>query len=124
SWHNFFFVSFDPAGFEAIDKPPLGFWIQALSAKFFGFSVFSTLFPEALAGVLAAALLFHLVRRIFGPLAGLIAALVLALSPISIVANRNNLVDSLLVPVVLLAAWAVSKAAETGRLRWLCLCAV
>jgi len=23
SWHNFFFVSFDPAGFVSIDKPPL-----------------------------------------------------------------------------------------------------
>ena len=63
-------------------------------------------------------------RRVFGPLAGLVAALVLALSPISVVTNRNNIVDSLLVLIVLLAAWAVSKAAETGRFRWLCLCAV
>ncbi len=124
SWHNFFFVSFDPTGFLALDKPPLGFWIQALSARLFGFSVFSILLPEALAGVLAVALVFQLVRRVFGPLAGLIAALVLALSPISVVTNRNNIIDSLLVLTVLLAAWAVSKAAETGRLRWLCLCAI
>jgi 4-amino-4-deoxy-L-arabinose transferase-like glycosyltransferase len=124
SWHNFFFVSFDPAGFEAVDKPPLGFWFQVLSAKFLGFSAFSVLLPEALAGVLAVALLFHLVRRVFGPVAGLIASLVLTLSPISVVTNRNDLVDSLLVLTVLLATWAVSKAAETGRLRWLCLCAV
>jgi len=25
SWHNFFFVSFDPGGFVSVDKPPLGF---------------------------------------------------------------------------------------------------
>lgn len=124
SWHNFFFVSFDPGGFLAIDKPPLGFWIQALSARLFGFSTVSVLLPEAIAGVLAVALLFHLVRRIFGPLAGLIAALVLAVSPISVVTNRNNIVDSLLTLTLLLAVWAVSKATETGRLRWLCLCAV
>ena len=124
NWHNFFFVSFDPRGFESLDKPPLGFWIQALSAKLFGFSTFSMLLPEALAGVLAVALVFHLVRRIFGPVAGLIAALVLALSPISVVTSRNNIIDSLLTLAVLLAAWAVSKAAETGRLRWLCLCAL
>src|SRR5947209_18973717 len=61
SWHNFFFVSFDPAGFEALDKPPLGFWMQVLSARFLGFSAFSVLLPEALAGVLAVVLLFHLV---------------------------------------------------------------
>ena len=124
NWHNFFFVSFDPGGFITLDKPPLGFWMQVLSARLFGFSVFSILLPEALAGVLAVALVFQLVRRVFGPLAGLIAALALAVSPISVVTNRNNIIDSLLVLTVLLAAWAVSKAAETGRLRWLCLCAV
>ncbi len=124
NWHNFFFASFDPGGFLAIDKPPLGFWVQVLSARLFGFSVFSVLLPEAIAGVLAVALIFHLVRRIFGPLAGLIAALVLALSPISVVTNRNDLIDSLLVLTLLLAVWMVSKAAETGQLRWLCLSAV
>ena len=62
NWHNFFFASFDPGGFLAIDKPPLGFWVQVLSARLFGFSVFSVLLPEAIAGVLAVALIFHLVR--------------------------------------------------------------
>src|SRR4051794_27665154 len=33
SWHNFFFVSFDPGGFVSVDKPPLAFWIQAASAR-------------------------------------------------------------------------------------------
>src|SRR6266516_1327954 len=41
SWHNFFFVSFDPAGFVSIDKPPLGFWLQTASAKIYGFTPFS-----------------------------------------------------------------------------------
>lgn len=124
NWHDFFFVAFDPGGFLALDKPPLGFWIQALSAWLCGYSVFSILLPGALAGILAVALLFHLVRRTFGPLAGLIAALILALSPISVATSRNNIVDSLLVLFVLLAAWMASKAAETGKLLWLCLCAV
>ncbi|HEU5228193.1 MAG TPA: glycosyltransferase family 39 protein [Ktedonobacteraceae bacterium] len=123
SWHNFFYVSFDPGGFVTIDKPPLGFWLQALSAKIFGFSGFSLVLPQALAGVFSVAVLYYLVRRIFGPGAGLLAALFLAITPISVVANRNNIVDSTLVLVVLLGAWAVSKAAETGRLRWLLLCA-
>src|SRR5256885_16907299 len=39
SWHNFFFNSFDPAGFVSLDKPPLAFWVQAASAKLFGFGV-------------------------------------------------------------------------------------
>ncbi|HEX3643855.1 MAG TPA: glycosyltransferase family 39 protein, partial [Ktedonobacteraceae bacterium] len=123
SWHNFFFVSFDPGGFVTLDKPPLGFWLQVLSAKIFGFTPFSVYLPQALAGVLSVALLYHLVRRHFGVVAGLLAALALALSPISIVTNRNNTIDSTLALVLLLGAWAVMRAAETGRLRWLMLCA-
>src|SRR5437660_6168926 len=123
SWHNFFFVSFDPGGFVSIDKPPLGFWLQAASAKIFGFTPFSVLLPQALAGVLSVLLLYHLVRRHFGVVAGLLAALALALSPISVVTNRNITIDSTLALTLLLGAWTVLRAAETGRLRWLLLAA-
>src|SRR6266702_4391717 len=123
NWHNFFFVSFDPGGFVTIDKPPLGFWLQVLSAKLFGFTAFSVYLPQALAGVLSVLLLYHLVRRHFGVVAGLLAALALAISPISVLTNRNNTIDSTLVLVMLLGAWAVLRAAETGKLRWLLLCA-
>ncbi|HLL79857.1 MAG TPA: glycosyltransferase family 39 protein [Ktedonobacteraceae bacterium] len=124
SWHNFFYVSFDPGGFVSVDKPPLGFWLQAASAKVFGFTPFSVFLPQALAGALSVLLLYHLVRRHFGVIAGLLAALALAISPISVLANRNNTIDSTLALVMLLGAWAVLKAAETGKLRWLLLCAV
>jgi 4-amino-4-deoxy-L-arabinose transferase-like glycosyltransferase len=123
SWHNFFFVSFDPGGFVTIDKPPLGFWLQALSAKIFGFTPFSIFLPQAVCGVLAVLLLFYLVRRHFGVVAGLIAALVLAVMPISVVTDRNNTIDGTLALALLLAAWAVIHAVETGKLRWLLLSA-
>src|SRR5579884_2716908 len=124
SWHNFFFISFDPGGFVSIDKPPLGFWLQALSAKLFGFTPFSLFLPQAISGVLAVALLYYLVRRHFGEIAGLTAALVLAVTPISVLTNRNNTIDGTLALVLLLAAWALIHAAETGRLRWLLLSSV
>jgi 4-amino-4-deoxy-L-arabinose transferase-like glycosyltransferase len=121
SWHNFFFVSFDPGGFVSVDKPPLGFWIQTASAEVFGFHGWSLLLPEALAGVLSVVLLYVLVRRAFGPVAGLLAALALALTPVAVAVNRNNTIDSLLVFTLLLAAVAVLQAARSGRLRWLLL---
>ncbi len=124
SWHNFLFNSFDPAGFVTVDKPPLGLWVQVASAALFGFSGLSLLLPQAAAGVLSVLLLYHLVRRTFGTAAGLLAALVLAVTPISVAANRNNTMDGLLVFVLLLAAWSALRAAETGRLRWLLLCGV
>jgi len=124
NWHNFFFVSFDPGGFVTIDKPPLGFWVQVLSAKIFGFSGFSLLLPEAIAGILSVAVLYRLVTRTFGRGAGLLAALALTVTPITVVTNRNNTIDSLLVLTLLFATWAVSIATETGKLRPLLLCAV
>lgn len=121
NWHNFFFLSFDPGGFVSIDKPPLGFWLQAASAAVFGFNGWSLLLPQALAGIASVALLYVLVRRAFGPTIGVLAALALALMPVSVAASRNNTPDSLLVFVTLLAALVVSIAVETGRLRWLLL---
>src|SRR5579862_5290391 len=124
SWHNFFFASFDPGGFVTIDKPPLGFWLQVASVKVFGFTAWAIFFPQALAGVLSVLLLYHLVRRHFGAIAGLLSAMAMAISPISVVTNRNNTIDSTLVLAMLLGAWAVMRAAETGKLRWLLLSAV
>jgi len=124
NWHNFFFAAYDPGGFTSLDKPPVGFWFQVLSAKIFGFNAFSILLPQALAGVLSVVLLYYLVRRHFGVVAGLLAALALALSPVSVVTNRNVTIDSTLTLTLLVGAWAVIRAAETGKLRWLLLSAL
>jgi 4-amino-4-deoxy-L-arabinose transferase-like glycosyltransferase len=124
NWHNFFFVSLDPGGFVTIDKPPLGFWIETASAKLFGYNGVSLIAPQALAAVLAVAVLYRMVSRAFGFPAGLVAALALAITPVSVVGARSNNIDSQLVLVVLLTAWAALKATETGRLRWLLLTAV
>ena len=124
NWHNFFFASYDPGGFVTVDKPPVGFWLDVISAKIFGFNSVSILIPQALCGVLGVLLLYYLVRRHFGVVAGLIAALALAVSPISIVTNRNITIDSILALVLLAGAWATLRAAETGKLRWLLLTAL
>lgn len=122
SWRNFFFASFDSGGFVTVDKPPLGLWVQALSAKIFGFSGLSLLLPQALAGIASVGLLYWLVRRVWGPAAGLVAALTLAVTPISVVTDRNNTSDSVLILCLLGAAWAVAVATERGSLRLLLLC--
>src|SRR5260370_17345192 len=75
NWHNFFFASYDPGGFVTVDKPPVGFWFQVLSAKIFGFNSVSILLPQALAGLLSVLLLYYLVRPPFGLVAGFLPAL-------------------------------------------------
>jgi 4-amino-4-deoxy-L-arabinose transferase-like glycosyltransferase len=123
SWHNLFFSAFDPGGYAATDKPPLGFAVQALFAKLFGFSNLALALPQALAGIGAVWLLYGIVRRYFGGLAALIAALALAVTPIAVATARNNTIDSQLVLVSLAAVWATLRATESGRLRWLLLAA-
>jgi 4-amino-4-deoxy-L-arabinose transferase-like glycosyltransferase len=119
SWHNFFFASFDPAGFVSVDKPPLGFWVQALSARIFGFHGWSLTLPQALAGALSSLVLYALVRRVFGVKAGLLAALILALTPVSVATHRSNTPDGQLLLLLLIGALFARKAAESGQLRWL-----
>ena len=46
SWHNFFYGSLDPGGWITVDKPPVAFWLQALSARVFGFNSWSLLLPR------------------------------------------------------------------------------
>lgn len=108
--HAFFYASLDPSGFVSIDKPPLGFWIQVLSARLLGFSPFALLLPEALAGAIAPPLLGLLVRRGSTPLAGMAAAYALALTPIWIASSRDNIVDVPLALILLLAAGALLQA--------------
>src|SRR5689334_17516641 len=121
SWHNFFFASYDAGGFITVDKPPVALWVQALSVKLFGFNSLALLVPEALAGVASVALLYFLVKRLFGPLAGFIAALALALTPIAVAVERTNNTDTWLMFTLLLAAWALTLATEQSRFRLLAL---
>jgi 4-amino-4-deoxy-L-arabinose transferase-like glycosyltransferase len=68
----------------------------------------------------------------FGRVAGLLAALFMALTPVAVADNRNNTIDSILVYFLLLGAWAVSRAVDEpslsasrrSGLRWLLLAAV
>jgi 4-amino-4-deoxy-L-arabinose transferase-like glycosyltransferase len=118
SWSNFFFVSFDPGGLVSVDKPPLSLWLSAASAKAFGYSGVSVLLPSALAGIAAVGILYLLVARYFGRVAGLVAALALAVSPVSVAVNRDNNPDALLAFLLVAVAYAGARAVEGGRLRW------
>lgn len=121
NWHNFFYTAFDPAGFISIDKPPVALWLQVISVKLFGFHPLSILMPQVLEGVGSVWILFHLVRRRFGASAALLSALFLAITPVWVAVNRTNNTDSCLLLVLLLASWALMKAAEDGNRRMLLL---
>jgi 4-amino-4-deoxy-L-arabinose transferase-like glycosyltransferase len=121
SWKAFFFGSFDAANFITVDKTPASLWVMDLSARLFGVNSWSLLVPQALAGVAAVGLLYAAVRRWSGPVAGLLAGAVLALTPVATLMFRFNNPDALLVLLLVLAAYAMVRAIETGQTRWLLL---
>jgi len=118
-WHNFLYHSFDPAGFISVDKPPVAMWIQVASVKLFGFHGLSVIVPQVVEGVAAVWVLYHLVQRRFGVAVGLLAAFFLAITPVSVAVDRSSNIESCLVLVLLLAAWALLRAVEGGGRRWL-----
>jgi 4-amino-4-deoxy-L-arabinose transferase-like glycosyltransferase len=123
SLHDFFFVSFDAGGMVTIDKPPLGLWVQGLSAELFGFHPLSLLLPEAVAGVLAVAALYWVVTPRFGPVAGVASALALAVFPSFVAVSRDNNLDAVLILLMILACGVGLRAIDSGRLLTLLGCA-
>ncbi|MBC7879119.1 MAG: glycosyltransferase family 39 protein [Anaerolineales bacterium] len=121
SWSNFFFAAAEPGGSVTVDKPPLGLWVEAIFAYFLGVSGFSVSLPNILSGVFGIPLLYVMVKKYMGELAGIVAALVMAVTPVFVATNRNNTMDGLLVFTLLLAAWVFIKATDTGKLGWLLL---
>ncbi len=119
SWKAFFFGSFDQSNFITVDKTPASLWVMEISGRIFGFSQWSMLAPQALEGVGSVLLLYAAVKRWFGPPAGLIAGMVLALTPVAALMFRFNNPDALLVLLMTAAAYTLVRAIENGRTKWL-----
>src|SRR3954447_21595103 len=119
SWTAWFFGAIDPGSFITVDKPPLSLWLMGLSARVLGFSSFAVLLPQALCTIAAVGTLFATVRRVAGPVSGLVAAVAPALTPITIAVARVNNPDALLVLLLVLSAYLTVRAIESGRGKWL-----
>jgi 4-amino-4-deoxy-L-arabinose transferase-like glycosyltransferase len=121
SWKAWFFGALDPGSVITVDKPPASLWVMGLSARIFGFSSWSMLVPQALAGVAAVGLLYGAVRRVSGHGAGLLAGAMLALTPVAALMFRFNNPDALLTLLLVAGAYCVVRALERASTRWLLL---
>ncbi|MGF7237086.1 MAG: glycosyltransferase family 39 protein [Frankia sp.] len=119
SWKAFFFGSSDASNFITVDKPPASLWVMDISARIFGLNSWSLLVPQALEGVAAVGVLYATVRRWFTPGAALIAGAVFALTPVAALMFRFNNPDALLILLLVLGAYALTRAVENGRTGWL-----
>jgi len=123
SWKAFFFGSSDASNFITVDKTPASLWIMDISARIFGVNSWSLLVPQALEGVAAVGLLYAAVRRWFSAGAALLAGAVMALTPVAVLMFRFNNPDALLTLLLVAGGYAMVRAVEDGRTRWLVLAA-
>ncbi|OZD04985.1 hypothetical protein CH275_11345 [Rhodococcus sp. 06-235-1A] len=121
SWKAFLFGSSDAANSITVDKPPASLWIMELSVRTFGLNSWSLLLPQVLMAVLSVGIMYAIVARRFGYGAALIAGAVLATTPTFALMFRYDNPDALLTLTLLGAAWAMLRALEDGRTRWLVL---
>ncbi|MFF4015386.1 ArnT family glycosyltransferase [Streptomyces sp. NPDC001843] len=124
SWRAFFFGGLDAAGSISIDKLPGAFWPDAISVWLFGPHTWAVALPQVVEGVLTVWLLHRIVRAWAGPFAALIAALVLTLTPVTVVLNRATIPDTALTLLLVAAAGALQKAVRTERLLPMITCGI
>nr|WP_238846393.1 glycosyltransferase family 39 protein [Nocardia terpenica] len=122
SWKAFFFGSSDWGNSITVDKTPASLWPMEISARVFGMHSWSMLLPQALLAVASVALVWITLRRTVGATAGLLGGLALAVTPVAALMFRFNNPDALLVFAMIAAVWAMTRALEDGRWRWLVLC--
>ena len=118
SWKAALFGSMDASNFISLDKSPGSLWVMEISARLFGLSSWSLLVPEALEGVATVGLVYLCVKRWSSAEAGLVAALLTALTPASAAIFRFDNPDALLTLCMVASAYATVRAVDDGRARW------
>nr|WP_245568635.1 glycosyltransferase family 39 protein [Nocardia concava] len=124
-WKALLFGSLDPGNFITVDKPPVSQWVMGLSGQLFGFSGASMLAPQAIMAVGAVALMYGAVTRVtLSRGAGLLAGLVLAVTPVVALMFRFNNPDAVMVLLMTAAAYCTVRALPKASLRWIVLAGV
>ncbi|WP_217254359.1 glycosyltransferase family 39 protein [Streptomyces sp. AC602_WCS936] len=116
SWKAWFFGSLDAGNFLTVDKPPFALMVMGLSCRVLGYGTWQMMLPLILAALATIWILHSSVKRVWGHGAAAIAALVLALTPITVAINRDNNPDSLLVFLMVSGAALGLRAVRAGRL--------
>ncbi|WP_405932247.1 ArnT family glycosyltransferase [Streptomyces sp. NBC_00827] len=116
SWKAWFFGSLDAGNFMTVDKPPFVLMVMGLSCRVFGYGTWQMMAPLIASAVGTIWILHSSVKRVFGHAAATVAALVLALTPITVAINRDNNPDTLLVLLMVAGAALALRATRDGRL--------
>ena len=104
-------------GLNYLDKPPLLFWLSALSFYLFGLSEFAFKLPSVLLTFLSFYAVFRIGRILFNYETGKIAALLYASSLAVFLMNQDVRTDAILCSGICLAVWQILEFHQSGS--WL-----
>lgn len=99
------------------DKPPLVYWMAAISFKLFGVSAFAARLVPAIASLLTIAATMWFANRNFDRRVGLLSGAILMLSVGFAFTSRYLLLDSVLALMVSMSLFTAYEAIKTDRLR-------
>lgn len=75
------------------EKPPLFFWLQALSMKVFGVNEFAARFPNVICGLVSLIMLYYLGRQLYGHRFGLLWILSYGAAILPFIFFKSGIID-------------------------------
>jgi 4-amino-4-deoxy-L-arabinose transferase-like glycosyltransferase len=101
-----------------LPTPPLGFLISHAFASAFGDSEFVFRLPSVIAGTLGVIMIYKVGQLLFSRRVGLIAAILLTISPYHLLVAREGRFYAAIVLFALLSLYCLQKGMDTGKRRW------
>lgn len=102
-------------GEDYLDKPPLHFWLSALSFKILGVSNFAYKLPSFLITILGAYSTYRLGRLWYGREAGRTAALILYSSLGIMLINQDVRTDTIMIGLIAFSCWQLVAFQQSGK---------
>src|SRR5690606_30275870 len=106
-------------GKDYLDKPPLLFWVSAVSMKVFGVNNFSFKFPSIVFALWALFATYRLARLLYGEQTGRMAALILGACQGMFLMTNDIRTDTILMSCTITAVWLIKEWEINRRLSFL-----
>jgi 4-amino-4-deoxy-L-arabinose transferase-like glycosyltransferase len=97
------------------DHPPMGFWLMALSYKFFGINEFTTRLPSVLLSILAILFVYLTGKELFNKYIGFVAGLILGTCVWYFIRVRSGNLDAIFVFFYILTIYLSVKSSKNFR---------
>ena len=104
---------------DYLDKPPLLFWVSALSMKLLGVGSWQYKLPSILFSLIGLFSTFKLGQRLYSTQIGHHAAMILGSSLAIMMTNNDIKTDTILVAAIIFSIWMLVSYIETKQLKFI-----